>query len=668
MSRKEKIISTNRIFLPIMFVGFSILMEVANYLYLGFKTQSGNLMILPTYFMFDFAIILMIAGVIFLCQNKVLQNTIFYFFVAMHVILNLINTTMYGIFGDILSYDLIFLGAEATTALSIDLIDWWGVVINLSFLVVVITGGVLLQKFNKKTMTIHTETLPALVIAIFILSQSFGASMFLIQESSLPTASAQEREIEQSDTYLWDNFQFKLDAYKKFGHFGFYTKTIVNVIENRITNHNYEDISSKIDEGYKKENSSAILYRDNLMVVLCESLDWYGIDPYLTPTLYSLAYGKDENALGFSNFYGRNRTNISEGITLLGSMPRNTLLYNAKSKGYTFDYTLPKLFKSTATNLVTKTQYVHENTDTFYSRNVTHGQDGIGFDEIYSWEDYTGDYDFSWKHWVEDYEFSQNKIDRMFPTDCDRFLTYYTTISTHGPFTKDQPNLEKYYSVIDANWDRLSLWMNDTEGGNYPLPAGDELAIKMFKRYKAGIIDFDRTIKMWIEELKERGLHEKTTILFFADHNSYYSNLCYRMKGVKKTDFSNTYINNIPLFIYSPHLAKENGNGINDVYCNTYDVLPTICDLYGMPTNDTLFQGYSIFSDNIKDSLFSSNLNGMFTKDIFSLNISDIYLPNGDVSKEEIERFKINANRFYQKQAILEKIYANGINGKNKIV
>ena len=665
MFKWEKTVSSNKIFLPLLFVGFSILMEMANYLYLGFKSAGGVLMVLPTYFMFDMAIILMLAGVIFLCQNKILQNIVFYLFISVHIILNIINTTMYGIFGDILSYDLLFLGAEATTALSADLIDWWGLVLNLSFLAVIIASAVLLQKFNKKTITIKYNTLPALIIAIFILCQSFGASMLVVQQSVLPTAVAEEREIEQSDIYLWDNFQFKLDAYKKFGHFGFYAKSILNVVENRLSNDSYEDISKRLDEGYKGQDVSAPLYGDNLMVVLCESLDWYAIDPNLTPTLYSLAYGQDENSIAFSNFYARNRTNISEGITLLGSMPRNTLLYNSMEKGYTFDYALPKLFKSTAKEKSTKTQYVHENFESFYKRDVTHGKNGMGFDEIYSWEDYTGDYEFAWEHWVEDYEFSKNQIDNIFPTDCDRFLTYYATISTHGPYTTSQPNLEKYYKLIDENWDSLADWMNG-EGG-FPLP-DDKDSLLMFKRYKAGVIDFDRTVKMWLQELEERGLKDNTTILFFADHNSYYSNLCYRMKGIEKTDFSNTYINNIPMFIYSPHLTQVVGGGVSEIYCNTYDILPTICNLFGLPTNSTQFQGYSIYSDEIVNSFFSSNLNGMFTKDIYSLNISEIYLPNGEVSNEEIERFKINANRFYEKQDMLEKMYANGINGKIKII
>lgn len=669
MKTKEKEISLNRIILPLVFIGFSICMEIVNYLYLGFRSVNGSLMVVPTYFMIDLAIIFMIGGLIFLCQNKVLQNIVFYFFVFIHVVLNIINTTMYYVFGDILSYDLLFLGGEATASLSVDLIDWWGVVINLLFLALTIVAGILLKKYNKKTFVFKYKSRLAIVLAVFILCQSLGASAIALQVNHLSTASAEERTIETSDEYLWENFQFKLDAYKKFGHFGFYAKSIVDVVENLVINEDHADVSAQIDEGYQEENEDALLYGDNLVVVLCESLEWYGIDPVLTPTLYSLAYGKDENAVSFSSFYGRNRTNISEGISLLGSMPRNTLLYNSFASGQSFDYSLPKLFKSTATDKCTKTQYLHENYSSFYKRNVTHGINGIGFDEIYDWKDYTGDCKFSWgDKLVEEYEFSSNLIDNMFPTDCDRFLTYYATISTHGSWTDQQENLKKYYPLIKDNWDELIGYTETIcEGVTQNIENDSELG-KMFMHYKAGIIDLDRTVKMWLEELEERCLKENTTILFFADHNTYMQNMCYRIKGVKKTDFSNIDINNIPMFIYSPHLASEVGNGMNDVYCNTYDILPTICDLFGLPTNSTLFQGYSIYSDEIENSFFSSNLNGMFTQNIYSLNIKDIYTQNGVVSQEEIEKFKQNANRFYEKQEIIEIIYSNGINGNRKLI
>ncbi len=663
---EQKSIPTNRIVLPLLFIGFSIIMEIVCFIYFGFKSVDGTSLVIPKYFIFDLAIILIIAGVIFLCQNKVLQNIVYFFFISLQIILNIVNTTMYNIFGDILSYDAIFLMGEAATTLTVEYVDWWGVVINLIFLAVVIAVSVILRNHNKREFIFRRKFRWALILAIFVFTQGIGASLLAIQIGTLQTADAQESVIETSDEYLWDNFQFKLDAYKKFGHFGFYAKSIYNIAKSYLIKEDYSDIPAQIDAGYNEENPSATLYGDNLMVVLCESLEWYAIDQELTPTLYSLAYAQNENAISFTNFHGRNRTNISEGITLLGSMPRNTIINNAKQKGYTFDYALPKLFKSTATNLTTKANYFHQNNDTFYHRNNTHGASGLGFDDLYTYEDYTGESDFSWGKllFMEDYEFSSNQIDNIFPTDCDRFLTYYASLSTHGEYTNEQPALKKYYSVIDDNWDSLAVDLDATCGeGTAERVKENSEVYRLFKHYKAGAIDLDRTVAMWIQELKDRGLHDNTTIVFFADHNAYASSLCYHMKGIEKTEYSSTKVNNIPMFIYSPHLSSEIGSGTNNVFCNTYDILPTICDLYGLPTNTTLFQGYSIYSDDIQYSFFASNLNGMFTDKLYSQNISEIYMPNGYVSDEEVRKFKEYANKYFEKQYLLEKIFTNGING-----
>ena len=82
-----------------------------------------------------------------------------------------------------------------------------------------------------------------------------------------------------------------------------------------------------------------------------------------------------------------------------------------------------------------------------------------------------------------------------------------------------------------------------------------------------------------------------------------------------------------------------------------------------MPYNKNLLHGYSIFSEEIEHSFFVSHLGGMFTDKLFSQNITDIYIADDSVTEYEIERFREDANRYYEKQAIMEILYLNGING-----
>ncbi len=648
--------STNKFFLPLIFVACSLIFEFTNFLYLGFVNANGSPMAFPTYFLFDFSIICMLAGVIFLVQNKKAMNVVFFLFLTIQFLLNVINATMYSIFGDILSFDLLKLGAEATTAITMDFIDWGGVFLNVGLFAVMITAVVLLQKYNKTTFKIKYFSLPVIVFAIFIFSMSINVGMFEVQASLLTTSATAEDEIEKSDQYLWENFQFKTDAYKKFGHFGFYTKSILNLMkgDGAIDEDWY---ISYIDDGHIDGNKNAPLYNDNLIVILSESMDMFAIDPYNTPTLWKMSQGY--NSVSFTNFRARNRTNISEGATLLGSMPKNSFIVDAQNAGYEFEYSLPNLFERGGDENVVTT-YVHSNNWSFYQRNVTHAE-GIGFDKKFTIEDYTGEQDFtSFGKWISDYEFSKNAMDTILPQDT-RFLTYFTTVSTHGPYTEDNKYFEYCYEIFDQNFEDFAKWQE--EETSFVMPTGEDF--ELYRRYKSAFIDFDKLIENLIQELENRGLSENTSILLFSDHNAYYHDLTYKVKGIEKEDFSNTEVNHIPMILYSPKYAGENGKIVDD-FCNTYDILPTICDLYGLEQNKNLFQGYSIFSSQIKKSVFASHLGGIFIDNIYSSNIADIYLLSEDVTEEEISKFKEYASDYYQKQEILEVIYSKGING-NKI-
>lgn len=645
----------NRILLPILFFVFSIILEFANFLYLGLKDINGNLIVFPSYFLFDIAIIFIIAGVIYLVQKKKAMLGIMFFFLSLQFLMNIVNSTMYSIFGDILSFDLLYLGAEATTAITLDFIDWGGVFLNIAIFAIIITITVILVKKNRKTITLKTFSKPIIVLSCFILCQSLGFSFFAIQKSTLQGSTSASTEIETSDEYLWDNFQFKIDAFKKFGYYGFYAKSIYGLFENKEVD--VGEYKQYIDEGYVAGDSSAPLYGDNLIVILCESLDWYAIDPFNTPTLWKLAEG--DNTLVFREFYARNRTNYSEGISMLGSMPKNSSLSNAYKKGYTFDYSLPNLFEQANAGKETVTAYFHDSYQSFYARSTTHGNDGIGFDNLYFQDDYTGEVKYKgFGHWRSDLEFISNLADKFMPQD-KRFLSYFASVSTHGPYNYRQEGLSYCYEIFEDNYEEYSKWL--TENTKFYIPE-NKTDFDRFCNYKASIIDFDKTIEFIIQNLKDKGLYENTSILLFSDHNSYYTNMAYKIKGVEKSDFSNTYINNIPVLLHSPKLTGGEGEQIY-TYCNTYDLLPTICHLYGMASNSNLYQGYSIFSNEIKNSVFVSHLSGMFTNNLFSMNISEVYVVGENVTEYEINRFKINASRYFEKQDKIEDIYKNAING-----
>ncbi len=654
--KEEKKLSTNRIILPILFIICSVILEIANFLYMGLKNSSGNIMFLPSYFLFDFAIIMMLAALIYILQNKYAMLVAFGFILAFQAGVAIVNTTMFNLFGEVLSVNLLKLGAEAKTAFSFSLVDWGGVFLNLCLFLAMIVGAILLTIFNKKFYSIKYFATPIIVIALFIFVEAFGTCLYQVQIYSLDAGASQESEIESSDVYLWENFHFKMDAYKKFGFYGFYTKEIYNALtSNYIAQEERIDYIKYIDDGYVKGNNQATLYNDNLIMILMESVDMFAIDPIYTPTLYKMYNGW--NSIALKNFHAKNRTNNSEGIALLGSMPKNSSIRDAFMNGYQFDYSLPKLFKRGGDENVVTT-FMHSNRKTFYDRNITHGATGIGFDKLLTDEEYEGEQNKTkFGDWIQDYDFAKNYIDEIMPTD-KRFFTHFSTMSTHGPYTFDRNNFKEEYQIYDDNLEKYKVWLEE-EGFVYPK---DEYSQNLLRHFKIGTIDLERTINYFLEELENRGLSDNTSIVLFADHNCYYEDLCYIIKGIKKSDVTDFEANHIPAMIYSPKLAGEEGIIVED-FCNTYDLLPTICDLYGLESNKNLFSGYSVLSKDIKDSFFSSHLSGMFNDDIYSLNISEIYIRGDFVTEDDINRFRKNAINFYDKQAIREILYANGING-----
>lgn len=668
-AQKTKSYSTNKIIFPLLFIFFSVLLEIVNFLYFGFESSSGSRMALPTYFLYDFAIICMIAAFIFIVHNKIAIQIFFHFFILFQVVLYVVNTTMYGIFGDVLSFDLMKLGNEAKAAFTFDLVDWGGFFINIGIYAVIIVITVLLLKYNKSKYTIKNFSSPIIAVALFIFIQSFSICLIEVQTATLKIASSQETEIEGSDKYLWDNFQFKLDAYKKFGFFGFYTKGTINILfPPNVEEGEESEYIQYIDDGYVEGNDTAPLYGENMVVILCESLESFAIDPILTPTLWKLQNGY--NAITMENFYARNRTNNSEGIVLLGSMPKNTSIKGAYKNGYEFDYSLPKLFEMSGSENV-KTAYFHCNRINFYDRDITHKDDGIGFDTLYGHEMYTGEEEFEkWGQWVTDVDFTANMMDNILPTDGSRFLSFFASMANHGPWLDEKHNFTHYYQEFDTNLEIHKQWFE--ENLQYLWPE-DEDAFNMYRNYKAGTMDLDKTVEQLINELEARGLSENTSILLFADHNAYYHDFTYIMKGVDKAEYYQVEVNKIPLMLYSPSLLAKQGYTKNedgyiqgysiDAFCNTHDILPTLCDLYGMPYNKNLLHGYSIFSEEIENSFFASHLGGMFTNKLYSQNIVDIYKVDESVTEEEIKRFTDCANLYYEKQAMMELIYQNGING-----
>ena len=115
--------------------------------------------------------------------------------------------------------------------------------------------------------------------------------------------------------------------------------------------------------------------------------------------------------------------------------------------------------------------------------------------------------------------------------------------------------------------------------------------------------------------------------------------------------------NNIPLIIYNNDIAARTSN----VFCNTYDLFPTICDMFGFEYNSSLTQGYSIFRPNdIKKSIHVSFKHGIFNLDYYTEDLIEIkQLRENPIMS--LDEFKKYAYEFFVKQNKIEFVYRNNL-------
>lgn len=648
---KEKTIQLNRILKPLLFVVFSLVFEIINFLWLRFRiTGHLNLIqILPNYIFFDLGIILIIAGLIF-ASGKIGGNIILYVFLGLQVTINIVNATLYKVFGDIFSFDMMKLGAEAVSAFKFEFIALWSVVCNLIVLGLVIFLQIVIDKKCRKQITLTSLNKKALCLLVFFVTFCFGIGNFTMQTISLSTGP----HITEDDKYLWDNMQFKIEAYKKFGTYGFYLKSITDLIykDDGYSPEKKQSMQKALNAGQVDENINAQFYDDNLIVIMLESFEWFAIDPYNTPTLWKL---RTEDAISFENYYSKNKTNMSEDIVILGNMPKDTSMIKLAHNGYLNNqYSLPNLFKSRGYCA----NYFHSYLASFYDRDVVNA--AMGFENVYALDQAEiENKSTKFNDWNLDSDILKCYIDKICPTD-QKFFSFFLTVSTHGSYARTNERFTQYYEEYDNNLALYKAWLKDNTDYVYPQEASNMEAY--FRQYKCAAMDTDRMIAYLLEYLgsvqDDNGnyLIDNTNILMYADHNCYYEDVCFNIKDISKADFYDTYGYNIPCMLYSKKLSHQVVNS----FSNTYDLFPTICTLYGLPYNKAITQGYDIFGTEISKSVMISYVSGAFNENCYTLNVTDVYVTD-EVSNDELKNFKEYVTLFYHKQHDIELMYKYGL-------
>ncbi len=299
----------------------------------------------------------------------------------------------------------------------------------------------------------------------------------------------------------------------------------------------------------------------NLIKITAEAYSPAAVDEELTPTLYKLT----NSGFVFTNYY----TPSWWASTLDGEFPLCTGLI-PRSDRWAFgcigrdNVSMPFSLGNMMTSIGYSTYAYHNHTYTYYDRHLSHPKMGYIYKGLGNGLEVR-------ETWPEsDLEMMDITISEY--VDKVPFHVYYLTVSGHMNYN--------FMGNFIAYKHRKAV-----EHLDYSEAA---------RAYLACQIEFDKAMEKLINELDEAGLLETTVIVISADHWPYglkiesYNELL----GYEVDETFGIYES--PLTIWSGSMKEP---VIIDKPCSSIDVMPTLCNLFGLEYDSRLYIGKDILSD-----------------------------------------------------------------------
>lgn len=489
----------SKLLMVLYFVVGALILEVVTFhlLELGF---------LPEYFGFNLAIIFAVALLVFVIPNYTAQYVIYTIILLAQTILIYVNYSLFVIYGDLFSIDMIHLGGEAMTAMTENFI-YFSVIFQLIgvFLAISIVGAMLLKLSKKEKMNIKYHF--SIFNVIIILAVQFFAIGYYVnlRNDINHNASAENANYIYSDAFLMNTSFLKRSSYAKYGSYGYLTNALFNgasdynsafkksAIDYFDTGHIYDGTYYNVDKEVCSNGMFGRAEGQNVIVIMMESIEWFAfadgtydyelenLSSELTPNMYNLIHS--DSTMISSNFFAKSKTNFSESFGTVGLYPVGKSLADIvngqDSPMDTFGYSMPSVMKENGYT----TSYIHSNEIAFYKRNETH--ESIGFDKVIGKDGvevngeyvYTGE-DLEWNNWEAEGDFALNAMDYIVPSTYkeQNFYSFYLNVSSHGPYeyhAQDQDCTRYIHYVMygedDCYWDaEHEVWkLKDTTGCSY---------------------------------------------------------------------------------------------------------------------------------------------------------------------------------------------------------
>lgn len=363
----------------------------------------------------------------------------------------------------------------------------------------------------------------------------------------------------------------------------------------------------------------------NLIFITAEAFAAEVIDPELTPTLYRLA----TKGINFTDYYqpASAGTTGGEYANIMGMLPTA----GGKSMKNTKDNHNYMTIGSLLNDQGYYGKAFHNNSYKYYDRHKTHVN--LGYSDGYMGYG-NGMEEFVRKSWPEsDLEMMQGTL----PTYIDKqpFNIYYMSVSGHSDYAKDMNAMSK------KHWDEVQdLDYSDT-----------------VKAYFAAQLELEAALTYLVDELEKAGIADDTVICISTDHFPY---------GLDQNE-SGSYEYLEELYGYEVTNNFERDHNRLILWCGCLeeeepiivssptfspDVLPTLCNLFGIEYDSRLLPGRDALSDSpalVYDLSYNWKTDyGTYlsSKGKFIPANEDIEIPDGYVdSIKKIVKSKINFSK-----------------------
>lgn len=364
-----------------------------------------------------------------------------------------------------------------------------------------------------------------------------------------------------------------------------------------------------------KNEMTGLLENKNFIFVMVEAFDYIAVDEQLTPTLYKMM----SQGWFFSNYYTPKyscTTGESEFISETSLIPSGNLCTPNTYSENIYSEAIFELFNRKGY----ETSSYHNWEDEFYERRVFHANmgskkymnlDDLDIPIIQGWQ---SDLDLVEQAYPE------------FATKENPFFAYIITSSTHFPYDQASVLGDRYLTQINEVYPNMPI---------------------NIKRYLSKAMELDAAMARLLELLEEDDLLNDTYIWMFADHHPLKTSLAQIAENTRCVDLNRLEGQNIdrtPSFLYNPNLEATEYT----MTASTFDLLPTIANLYGLDFDPRYYVGVDLFS-NIPATVIFANGDWITDEGIYRVSEGKFYPFDEEFNNQEyIENTNSRVNNLFK--------------------